>query len=241
MSGAGQITGGGGGFVPIEKYKDIEKRIIDNNIADGVVFSGGGKVWGGKITQKAAIEKTNNILEGIYDIESRLKIKLPKVSKVWVTGSKRGAAHGILPAGESQITFANEWSAENWKNIKAWEAKHPRTNWNGNPAEKHTVTNVRHEYGHIIDGDIGNKLPGASKKGRLNRRLTDSDEFKAMQLEVFKTDGFASSKISNYAKTNSKEWFAEAFSQYTSKHYKGNFPKRLENYLDGVLDYYKVD
>ena len=233
MSGAGQITGGGGGFVPIEKYKDIKKRIIDSGIADKVVFAGGDELWGAKISQKAAIEKANSILEGIHDVESRFKIKLPKVSKLWITDSKRGCAY--TGRGKTEISFANEWSADSWKNIKAWESKNG-INWNGNPAESHIAANVRHEYGHIINRDIGNKLPGSVKKA-----LTDSDDFEAMRVKLWKEDKFTSEKISNYAGTNGSEWFSEAFTQYTSKHYKGNFPKRLENYLDGVLDYYKVD
>ena len=248
MSGAGGISQPViGDFVPIKKYGDIGKRMKESGIAEEVLVAVPGswgkkaaRTWGGKITQKRAIEKANKILEGIHDIETRLNIKLPKVKGVFVTNSKRGAAHSIKPANEAWMTFANEWSDDAWKNIRAWEKKH-NGKWDGSPEESHIFDNLRHEWGHVIDGDLGNKVPGAQAKPAIRRRLTDTDEFKAMQREVFKTDKFPSSKISEYAKTNSKEWFAEAFTQYTSKHYKGNFPKRLEKYLDSVLDNYRVD
>lgn len=218
-------------FLPAKTINEAESWIKDNNIAKNVLYSGG-RMWGAKKTKEATLEKFNAIGKEIDEFQKRHNIKLPEVKNFYVTNSGRGKAHTGFSANRSSITFANDWDDRIWKNSEAWEKRHKRKGkWGaGTKEESHIAANTRHEYGHILDGELGNRLE--------IKRLTMTKEFNEMRRKVFKDDKFPSSAISNYAGKNPKEWFAEAFTTYTAPYYKkGTFPKRLENFIEKeVLD-----
>lgn len=208
------------GYVPAKTVEGAEKWVKNNGLAENVLYSGG-RAWGGKLSKKEALEKFNVVNKEITDFQTKQGIKLPKVKNLYITSSGRGSANYTLPASESSISFAQEWTAKNWDSAEKWSKTHNRP-WNWKRAEPHTAYNVRHEYAHILDGEFG---------------ITKSEAFTTMQRRVFKIDKFPSTKISDYASKKGRlEWFAEAFAEYTSPLYDNRFPKRLEKFLDSILD-----
>jgi len=208
------------GFVPAKKLAEAEKFIKDRGLAENILYSGV-KPWGGKLSKKKALERFNTVNKEIDRVQNEYNIKLPPVHDFLITNSKRGRAVVTDKAYQRKIAFSEEWSDKSWDNMDIWEKKHKHP-WNWKREEGHRASTVRHEYAHIIDGAFG---------------ITKSQEFTTMQRKLYTVDNFSDTLISEYAHTNRKELFAEAFSHYTSSLYKkGIMPKRLEDFLEGILD-----
>ena len=206
-------------FRPAKTLEDAERWIKDNDLAENVLYSGG-RAWGGRATKKEALEKFNAVNEEITSFQKRFRIKLPKVKNFYITKSKRGLAHCSVPARQASIAFSKEWGDKEWRNVKAWEARN-KNPWDWSIIESHRAYTVRHEYAHILDGEFG---------------ITNSPEFRRVKRETTKT--YPIRQVSEYAATNNREYFAEAFAQYTSPHYKEvkQFPEPLEKFLDDIID-----
>ncbi len=205
---------------PAETIEQAEQFIKDQDLANNFLYSGG-RQWGGRLSQKAALEKFNIINEEINDFQERFGIKLPKVHDFYITNDTRGhAASSIGGIGGFKISFGQEWDERVWFNIETWERKSNKK-WDWSKEESHIKYNVRHEYAHILDGKFG---------------ITKSDEFFKLR-DGLGRKGFAGPQISEYAIKNSREWWAESFAQYTSPLYEKykKFPSELEKFFDDIL------
>jgi len=221
-------------YQPAKKLEQALGWIEKNDLAENIELAGG-RTWGGRLAKYKALAKANLILAEVDRMQRDLKIKLPKVKRFYITNSRRGAAHSVLPADKAGITFANDWDSRTWENIRAWEQKRGRP-WDWIDKESHTAKNVRHEYAHIIDGDV------MRRRGLKAASLTRTDEWHDLRRDLARKHKFTALTISDYAKTTGQEYFAEALAQYTSPLYgkeRERFPKPLEDFLEGVLNEYR--
>jgi len=184
--------------------------------------------WGGKLSQKQALNKFNAVNASIDEFQRRHRIRVPQVDVFYITSNARGRAYGG-PAGHgvrAAISFSKEWSDKAWANIRNWEQRTGRQ-WDWTSSESHISIVTRHEYAHLMDFQHG---------------VTRSARFRELRDRLRIDDKFTAGSISEYAGTNAMEWFAEAMSQYTSPLYgqvKARFPKKLEDFLESVLDKYR--
>jgi hypothetical protein len=216
-------------WTPAKTIEEAEQWAKNNGIAENILYSGS-RTWGGKLSKTKAVEKFNAVNKEINAFQNRANIKLPKVENMYITNSGRGRA------SSNTITFANEWDSKTWANIKAWEKRELEagriSKWDMSEAESHIATNVRHEFAHILD-----------IKQNITQRGFTSDWSK-VTTKIAKEHKFFSKNISDYAGKNGREYFAEAFSHYTSPLYGtkevSKFPKELEDFLETILDTMRI-
>ncbi len=199
---------------PAETIEEAERFIKEQGLAENILYKGEGRGWGGKLSKRKALEKFNAVNKEINDFQQRYGVKLPKVQNFYITSNTRGRAT-LGPASRAHISFGNEWGDPEWKNVEAWENRTGKK-WNWTKEESHRAIIVRHEYAHIIDGELG---------------ISRSWEWHGLFNKLGKEEKFWPKDISVYASQKHVEVWTEAFSQYTSPiygKYKARFPKRLE-------------
>lgn len=229
-------------YQPAKTLKEAEAWLIGRGLAGEVKYSKGGRLWGPKLSKADALKKFNIVNEEIYRFETTHNVKLPQVDEFFITGRKPGVSPMRGKAGQYwnseknkyqyAIKFGDRWSDQTWQRVAQWEGHNGKI-WARDGIEISTAHNVRHEFAHIID-----------KKNQLTGR----GEFRTLLRELDQVDGFTAGFISEYAKTNVREFFAVAFESYTSPGYANlpawravkpivprKFPPRLERYFDGVL------
>lgn len=209
--------------------KAFEKWIYAKGIAKEVKYAGGGRGFGTKMRKADALVKANAVAREIEDYEKRLNIKLPAVDELYITKNRRGMAGWI--GGEDvfhKIAFADEWSDDVWERQRRWD-KITGKKWNWLKEEGHVPFNVRHEFAHIMDYQNG---------------ITNTAGYRLLRYNL-KQEGFdVAKRISDYATTNPREFFAEAMAEYTSKYYgkvRPRFPKILEDWLEAQLDLFRKE
>jgi len=210
-------------FKPAKTLDEAEKWVKDKDLVDQIAYKNSRpKFWGGQLlSKKKKLEKFNIINSEIDRFQKDFNIKLPKISILHINKNRTGKASYSSNWKQRQITFAEEWTSKEWDNIENWEKKNKRR-WDWIKDESHIKKNVRHEYAHIIDGDL--------------KMISSSTKFEKVLKDIYKA-GFHAHKISDYANSKRTEFFAEAFSQYTSPFYKKHLPKKLEKFFEEeVLD-----
>jgi len=204
----------------VKKFDDIEAYIKYNDIANSVEYSGG-RTWGGKISQAAALEKFKIIFDEMERFKAAYpKLGLPKVNKFYVTKAVRGRAHaGFRDSMRASISFSNEWSAKAWKNIEDWEKRMNRP-WDWIKKEDHRRIVVRHEYAHILQGKYG---------------IEQNSEW--LKLKAKYDRAWRRQNVSDYGGKKSIEFFTESFSHYTSPYYSETkaLPKDMTDFFDKIL------
>lgn len=236
-------------YVPRKTLAECEGWLRTNVSGTGEVLYKQPAAWktrgiGGKLSKKKALERFNVVNAEIDRFQRTHNIRLPGVDMFYITSGHRGRA-GLLgkrvfdPATEqfvyrrrSVISFSDEWVPTNWDAQESWQLKRGRK-WDWVRQEKHQPVTVRHEWAHIMD---------------YSKNISSTIKARDLRARLWEEFHFSSFDISNYAAKNSREWFAEAFSHYTSPLYgKINdltgkllkYPKPLEDFLESVLDMYR--
>lgn len=221
-------------FEPKKKLEDLETWAQANDLADHVLLAKPKNVaykWGSKNSIKGAVAKGNEVFEEIDRLQSEWGIRLPKVKRLFLTKQRRGKATVWHDYKYRNICFSDNIDDKHFANARAWTAQRKdKARWFTPTAEAaggkgYTKKNVRHEYGHIIDGEFG---------------VTNSAEWRKLREDLLNKDGFnrvrQGQAMSDYSRKNKREYWAEAFEMVTSPHYKkGMLPARLEGFVKGVL------
>lgn len=190
---------------------------------------------GTRLTKKKALEMFNLMNAEISRVYQKYGIQLPAPSRLFMTGINRAHVSTVIAEGKKQQWIIPcgraDWSPTSWAAANKWSKDHgwPWDWMEG--AELERSRTVRHEWAHILDGQ--------------NNWFSNSMKARDLRLQLYHKFDFRIRDISEYAKKNNREWFAEAFSHYTSPSYGQydpvlgkvrKFPKPLEDYLEEAMD-----
>jgi hypothetical protein len=227
-----------GAYTPKETWAEAVAWTKQNKLAKRVDYKKVKGVsnaeWGDPLfAEDRALKWLNDVNAELDRIQRKFKIKLPQLDQLLLRNMDT-AYNGIGQAQVSARTVGCHVGGTNVKHLKNYLKKRKRA-WH--VADDVTLANdlkgygeiVRHEWGHIIDG-----------KYNLTWRAAIFEEGKWYNLvSKLKTDyKFTAVNVSDYAKTNTKEFFAEIFSYYVSPDYgktKKKLPALLEKFMKDVM------
>ena len=209
--------------------------------------------FGGKIRNKATELGQLNKINREFDRMSRLYPKIApgnrgKLRELVLSTDKRGRAHNALAVKRAWMSVGEEWGGYGTKGYasdpivlrhRAWE-KSSGKKWNGDPRETHVAYNVRHEYGHVLDGELAiNPNPTLGRKALGPPQTPLQHEWRDLMGKY--TDGWMHKHVSDYSRSGSfhtkmAESWAEIFAQTTGPHYKlGTLPRDIEAFVEKAI------